>query len=391
MKKFVSLLIAFVLLVSMFATSVVAFAADDDATTPDGETEIREVGFDEEAFWAALDEANLDLFFEMSSTFMLSNDWLKDAETVQKVFPGIIYVLEEADDEEDEYEPEATAEGDEEDTEGEEEVVTPNDKIYIEYCRPSDDPRDSEWQTCAVTSTFSMTSAGDWYFRYAVVDGAKASVKDYSFDSADVLARSSVLERNAKDTTNPVVDLSSSMKDKHDTGLTAGTNYTVSTSLTITDCSSTTTTYEVYKKVGKDVEGADSDGWILIYDSKTSTVTEGYEDSISTTGTIKPSDDDVTGEYIYKIVYTVVDAYGNIGVRDSKLNTEYHPELLLKVNAAAADDNSNVEIWKIVLYVIAGASAIGIIVLLCIKPKQEVADGRYNANATEDNKDENNK
>lgn len=387
MKKFVSLLIAFVLLVSMFATSVIAFAADEDVTTPDDEQQAREVGFDEEAFWAALDEANLQLFFEMSSTFMLSNEWLKDAETVQKVFPGIIYVLEE-EAEDDKDEPEATAD-DEENEEGEEEVVTPNDKIYVEYCRPSDDPRDSEWQTCAVTSTFSMTTAGDWYFRYAVVDGAKASEKSYTFDSADVLARSVAFNRNAKDTTNPVIELSNSMKDKHNAGLTSGTNYTVPTSLTVTDSSSTKTTYVVYKHVGSSVEGAEN-GWILIYDSKTSTVTEGYEDSISTTGTIKPTDDDVIGDFMYKIVYSVVDAYGNYGVKTAGDENEYHPELLLKVSFAPTEDTTNVEAWKIVLYVIAGISAIGIAVLLCIKPKTEKADGRYNASATED-KDESNK
>lgn len=391
MKKLLSLLIALVLVVSLFATSVVAFAADDDETTPDTETEAREVGFDEEAFWEALDEANLQLFFEMSSTFMLSNEWLDNAETVQKVFPGIIYVLEEAEDEEGEDEAEATAEDDEEDGEGEEEVVTPNDKIYVEYCRPSDDPRDTDWQTCAVTSTFSMVTAGDWYFRYAVVDGAKASESGYSFDSEDVLARSVAFNRNAKDTTNPVIELSSSMKDKHESGLTAGTNYTISKSLTITDSSSTTTHYVVYKKVGTAVEGADSDGWILIYDSKTSTITEGYEDSISTTGTIKPSDDDVTGDYIYKVVYSVVDAYGNVGVQSSGSITEYNPTLLLKVKAAEVEDKSNVEVWKIVLYVIAGVSAVGIVVLLCIKPKKEVADGRFNANAQDESKNENNK
>lgn len=294
--------------------------------------------------------------------------------------------------------------------------VIPNDVIYVLYVNSNGAVTQDmqEWSRCLVTSTFSLTSEGEWNFRFAVVDGAKASKSSYTFDEDDILADTfddaqkvidqanesklpvddkqvaaadCTLKYRTMDTTHPQVDLSETQKNKQVDGLTVGTTYSVSSySLSITDASSTTTTYVVYKQVGKNVKGADDDGWLLIFDDSTKTVTEGYENCISTSGVITPLEQDVIDGYVYKIVFSVTDAYGHYGVKkvsgDAEPSTEEeHPTLLLRVNPKAGDvsRHKTIEAWKIVLYVVAGLSFVGIIVLLCIKPKQERADARYNA------------
>ena len=291
-----------------------------------------------------------------------------------------------------------------------------NDVIYVLY--NSSDSRESmdKWERCLVTKTFSVTTDGWWEFRFAVGDGIRLAETDHVFDwdkdilattydnvqkqitekeksggkftkaeEAELLKEDYTLRCRTEDTTNPEIKLSSTMENKQTEGLTAGTTYSISTALDIEDASSTTVTYVVYKKVG-DVEGAEN-GWLLIYDSKTGTVTEGYEDNISTSGVITPLEEDITGEDVYKIVYTAVDRYGNHGVKaGDETKAEYHPEMLLKVKAKVVEPGTSnpIEAWKIVLYVIAGLSAVGIVVLLCIKPKQaDATDARYNASANE--------
>lgn len=282
---------------------------------------------------------------------------------------------------------------------------TPDDVIYVLYCNTSrTDPREEmeDWSHCSIKSNFSVTTEGWWYFRFAVLDGANANKSNYSFDWEDVLATTYdnvqdaiddddpstdpdamedlTLRGYAVDTTRPIISLSKSMEDKHELGIIVGTKYNISTSLEIEDCSGTTVNYVVYKLVNK--------AWVQIYDSsrvEEERVVEGYEDFISKDGAITPVEDDVTGEYIYKIVYTVVDDWGNVGVREDDSEAE-SVELLLKVvrEEKAPAKTDPVEVWKIVLYVVAGLSAVGIVVLLLIKPKKEaVADGRYNVKADE--------
>ena len=297
--------------------------------------------------------------------------------------------------------------------------VYANDIIYVLYTTaPANKTKD--WDRCKITDTFSITTRALWAFRFAVADGIKSSEDGHSFDwDNDILAttfdnvqeeidkreksgqdfddefEAKLLEIDftlffqADDTTHPEVELSESMKTKMNDGLTVDTSYTIPTSLDTKDPSSKTVTYKVYKKVGTAVEGADPEGWILIYDSKTSKVTEGYEDYISTSGSvaITPREEDVTGDYIYMIVYSVVDDNGYFGVqKDAKELEEYHPTMKLKVYQKVVEPGKRnpVDAWKIVLYVIAGLAAVGIVVLLCIKPKQGTAtDSRYSASANE--------
>ena len=319
------------------------------------------------------------------------------------------------------------AEKDEQDK-SDEEVALPevyaDDIVYVLYTTTGSktDSRSDmkDWSRCKVSETFSVTTKGSWDFRFAVADGIKSAATDdfdwedqilvTSYDNvlkaiedklaepnhADTLSdeeEQDIIDKHdftfhcySQDTTHPEIELSESMKQKMESGLTVGTTYSISTALTIEDANSKSTpTYLVYKQVGAKVEGADKEGWLLIYDSKKREVTEGYDDCISASGVITPLEKDVTGEYVYKIVYSYVDADGFFGVdKDAEELEEYHPTMLLKVFKAPVEPGkpNAIEAWKIVLYVIAGLSAVGIVVLLCIKPKKpETADGRYNASA----------
>ena len=278
-----------------------------------------------------------------------------------------------------------------------------SDIICLEYCSPSNDPKDENWTRVEAGSEITLDSTGFWMFRLVVIDGEStiddddAVITPYNTQEFkdDRLRKNDngeevyhweefTLTRYAVDTTNPEVALSSTMKTKMKDGLTVGTNYSISTSLTITDSSSAPATYVVYRH--SSANGATKDvkeGWVQIYDSTTKTVTEGYESYISASGTINPQPEDVTtGEnYRYMVVYSVKDANGYFGVgADDDENgytdeSGFHPTLYLgvKPNEKDIDSKKKMEIWKIILFVIAGLAAVGIVVLLFIKPKDETA------------------
>lgn len=500
-KKFFSLLIALVLLASMFALPTFALA---DESEPDAdEAPARELALDPEAFIAAFAKyviaENSDFNVEMSPKFQLNQTWLDDAEKVHELFGdgenGIHYILLPAEDDEVEdvdgnkfavtYKAGAHAKLDEEnnapadvvekvlktkhvtlksattfeaaegyvfagwktsvDYDGsdkdvlyragdkfampahevvveaqwaekpaEGEVEQPdytypvNDIICLEYCTPSDDPKDEHWSRVKATDTISVQTTGDWMFRYVVVDGEKGDVtedenvitnynteafKEALYDaSTNTYAREKIaLRRVAVDTSAPEIALSSSMRTKMVDGLKVGTSYSVPTSLDITDSSSTTVTYKVYRHSGNGAKTTTGIGeqWVLIYDSAADVkVQEGGESYITSSGSINPISSDVTsdGNYRYMIIYTVEDAYGYYAVKDaSKTHGEfdladdeygYHPVLMLGVSLSdsGAKAKAKMEAWKIVLFVVAGLSAVGIVVLLVVKPKQATGD-----------------
>lgn len=514
MKRFLSILIALAMLVSLFSLTALAFAEEPSGGSTEPESK-REVTFNSDKFKQLVidKDEGLDFWMEMAEKFSFENEWWKDAKQVNEIFEGIHYRMQPEQDiegkesftftvnygnptegdpytdqtepkpkqyketeqvtlpakldaktktvsvegEEDKEEPVAyfagweitatdPASGDlpanlkdgafaagakiampaqnitataiwkETQEEADKEVV-PDDVLYVIYVTPGGSYTEDmkNWTSHSLTSTISLTTQGAWYFRFVVVDGTKASESGYSFDYDDVIATTydnvlDLIEKgeatdaqleeanctlvyNVKDTTAPEIELSTTQKNKMSDGLTVGVSYSVSTSLTIDDCSATSSdvTYRVYKQMGTETENADKDGWVLIFDSASKKVTEGYEDSISTSGTITPLADDVSDNNAYKIVYTIKDGVsGKYGVKaDDNTDpngfsdeTGYHPVMLLKVSAAAQSTSTKaMEVWKIVLYVIAGLSAVGIIVLLCIKPKQQTASARYNANA----------
>ena len=486
-KRFIGLLVALVLLVSMFALPTFALAEE---TT---EESTRSVGFDVAKFKELVVNANLGLYVEMNKSFKLNQDWLESEEDINALFPGINYRLlpaEEADGENENEAEEAdlpaitytlggeshakegigapakreykkgahvtlpaaleAAEGYEfvgwsvpvdfygndsapllyrakeqfampdhditvvavwrekvENAAKPDYANAPNDIICLEYCTPSDDPKDDSWTRVKADSTITLTTSGWWMFRYVVIDGENGEVSDddavltpYNSDefkakikSGEYTRETFCLKRFAVDTSNPQTALSSSMESKMKDGLTVGTSYTISTSLDITDASSTTTTYLVYRFDGANGATADEskkdDGWTLIYDSAATEdrIQNDGDKYITSNGAITPITSDVTeeGNYRYKIVYSVKDSNGYFGVeKDSDSTEEYHPTLLLgvKLSNEGQKTKAKIEAWKIVLFVIAGLSAAGIVALLLIKPKQAVADDARLGNAS---------
>lgn len=382
MKKFLSIFIAMLLIISLFATTAVAFAADDETTTPsesetttpdtpsegDGEGEEEQPETPRDPVTIASDV--LEEYLELDSWFKslkvemgdvkFGETMMKDSNKIALAFPGIRYVIS----------------GDP----TYDEDKSKNDKIIVEYCRPSESPKGQEtWQNSAnITESIRLSSSGWYLFRFVVKNKDNEVLvrgnKYYSFF--------------AEDTSRPVVSLSTTMKNKQDSGLTAGTKYSIPTSgLTsgsTDEMSSTTVNFKIYKIINK----VDT----LIYDSKTKEITEGYEDFVDVDGAITPSNNDISEDPVYKIEYSVTDAYGFTGVasKDDVKNyaaEEEKPVMLLKVVAAPAEKNNAVNVWEIVLFCIAGASAIGIVVLLCIKPKQAAPARVANAPAKEDEAD----
>lgn len=520
-KRFFSLLIALVLLVSMFALPVFAFAAEATPDTEEGKDEATKreplslVAADFIAkFKELVLDANKGLYVEMNTEFKLNQEWLDDVKKVHDLFPGINYIVlpdedfEDADEDhkitysmgnteegtnhaknkdskpadgtykesqhvtlpsayeaEEGYEfggwllpvaydggavgddgillgetkyylyragdkfampgkdiqalaywyQKETTDDPDKDTDGEEGAAAvaeekydytypANDIICIEYCSPSDEPKDEHWSRKVATESISLQTAGWWLLRYVVVDG-ESSIDDddaviTSFNGEDfkeaLLDKDKnvydwgqiALYRYAVDTKNPEITLSESMKTTMKDGLKVGTNYTIPTSLTITDSSSTSVTYVVYRYDGANgfdtAAGATNKGeWVAIYDSAADVkILEGGEDYFSASGVIKPIAADVTDNanlYRYKVVYSVKDANGYFGIAKEENDENgftdesgFHPTLYLGVQFSKqdAETKAKIEAWKIVLYVIAGLSAIGIVVLLFIKPKQ---------------------
>lgn len=412
MKKFLSLVIALLLIVSLSATTVVAFADEAEATFKvtynagdQGEgTAPEEKSYKQGAEvtlaaktafkvkkgyeFAGWKVSGNDTVYKAGDKFTMPandvtvtavwqeahkveivasklNDFLKEdiaklkfemgdvkfgaklmetAANVKEAFSGIKYVDEDTDTEK----------------------KADNDKIYIEYCRPSESPKgQATWQNKAkITDEIRISSSGWYLFRIVVKDST----------DTNVLATSEPFCRYAEDTRRPVVALSSTMKTKVANGLVATKSYDIPTSgLTsgsTDEMSSTTVNFKIYKFVN----GA----WTTepIYDSKTKEIAKGYEKFVSSSGAITPSNDDISSDPVYKVVYSVTDAYGFSGVenKDNWANydasLEFNPEMLLKVVPAETEKKSPVNVWEIVLFCIAGAAAIGIVVLLFIKPKQ---------------------
>ena len=371
MKKFLSIFIAMLLIVSLFATTAVAFAAEE-ATTPDEGATTDPAEEESPRDKVQIIKSKLDQYLADGCPWFNSfniemgdvkfgEEMMKSSTKIGEAFQGIQYVIS----------------GDPNyDT-----LRANNDKIYVEYCRPSESPKGQEtWQNSAlITDSIRVSSTGWYLFRFVIKDKDNKVISE---DNPEAYYRFYAI-----DTSRPVVALSSTMKTKQESGLTAGTKYSIPTSgLTsgsLDEMSSTTVNFKVYKVVNKED--------VLIYDSINKEVTKGYEDFVDVDGAITPSDKDISEDTVYKVVYSVVDAYGYTGVKDKAdvqnyAAAEEHPTMELKVVAAPAIKNkSSVNVWEIVLFCIAGLSAIGIVVLLCIKPKEATAPSRVaTANVNEE-------
>ena len=324
-KKLVSLFIALTLVLSLFTVTTVAFADE-------GEGSATPVTFDEAAF-NEISANNPVLVQAVSSEFSLDVSWLKDAAKVKEVFAGANYVLNEEEGHED-YE-----------------LANGSDTVKLQYLRPSNDYKDdAKWTpTSKVNSTINVSTTGWWGFRYILKQNGSSEA---------YAAKSSVIYIYFSDDSAPnVTGLSTDMKKVQQEGIKVGSTYSIRTNLTISDTSSTTVTYKVFKKV--------NGSWTEqpIYDSVTKEVAEGYEKNISTGGVITMQESDVTADKspVYKIVYSVKDAMGYV--------TE-GTEMTIFATKEAQTVSTN-QIIQYVLFGVAALSAIGIVVVLLVKPKQK--------------------
>ncbi|MCM1042987.1 MAG: hypothetical protein NC350_02115 [Corallococcus sp.] len=250
-----------------------------------------------------------------------------------------------------------TEENKDEETETTRETVTKNDTallvVSFEYLAPNDYYNEkSEWSS--QSTSISATTLGQWRFRYVIKDRAGNEVTSNHFT-----------REVTKGATAPEITLTSSQLKVQTTGTTAGKTYTIPTPTVSGIGCSASYTY----KVSKLVDGK----YVVILDSDTKEVTEGYESFITSNGVLTPAANEITTRtgdtinYIYKVDYEAVDDYGFV-------NT-----LTLNILTTAPDaETSAVDIWKIVFIVIACLSAVGLILLIFIKPKQktESTNGR---------------
>lgn len=354
MKKIFSLIIALTLLVSVFALSTVAFAEEGDdegSTTPAAPTHATvEVKDDTDG------AGNKYLLSKVTGDFlndkdMLNTDgkfvgWLTSSADVKAVFTNIVFAFEGETD----YDPDKK-----------------NDTVRLEYC--TGDPRyeknwkyetgsetasdDSNKSTLVVGkdgTAFKLNLSGYVAFRYCAI------YKETEDATEDTKVYTDHFVVYVVDTTAPVVKASSSLTSKVTSGLTVGSAYTVSTSsVDVTDSSTTSTTYVISKRINGE--------YVKVY-SSVDGLSEDYEGKDIANGTITPTADDVLTDATYKVEFTVTDANG---YKSAPISVEF------KVNAKAVDteEKEKVDVIKIVLYIVAGLSAAGIVVLLFIKPKQQ--------------------
>ena len=253
----------------------------------------------------------------------------------------------------------------------------------IEYFKPSEDIKTDKCPNTAREKSVEFNKVGTWYYRFIVEYWYNVKNADDEIETkTETIGKTDLLSVEVYDNAAPVITertLSSTSSYKE---ITIGASETThsfsipsySTYFSATDDanSSISATYVVYKNV----DGS----WVKIYDSATSTVTEGYEKVISTSGTITATESDVAETATYRISYDISDAYGFHAVNTDDETYGYHKDLkVVKTESTDEKTTSSVSVWKIILYVIAGLSAVGIVVVIFIKPKKtegEVANGR---------------
>lgn len=365
MKKIISLVLALTLLVGMLSVATVAFAEDATTITVNQDAINAKVSADD----------NLKILdgFTISEGEIEVPSWLEEKAEVEALFTGINFVTEEKD--------------------GKTTIDDGSDKVLVQYFKPAGDrgaveEGSSKANYAEAGDKITVAETGWWSFRFVVVrprleKAAESEEKATYFDidyTKDIVASSALVDVWAQDTDNPVI----SLKDEEVTklianGLTAGTRKSISTTSIFTTTDNGKNGSSSYITINYIVEKIVDGKWVKIYDTTADTkVVEGYGDYISTSG-ILASEDEISKnatDYKYRVTYSFKDSYGYVG-KDSEGN-DYTYTLNLIVKAKEkTEETKKVDVWKIVLYVIAGLSAVGIVVLLCIKPKQP-DDGTIN-------------
>lgn len=223
--------------------------------------------------------------------------------------------------------------------------------VKVLYCNPNSYfHTNDKWDE--TDNDISATTYGVWHFRYVIVDKAgNESVQ------SEAITRTIVHPG-----TNPEIELTSTQLKVESTGIKAGSTYTIPTPTVTAVGTSATYTYQITKLVGND--------YVVIYDSETSEITEGYEDFVTTAGSLVVGKNEVAGKdaegkvsYLYKVVYNAKDNYGYTSTRTlNVLTTKPDAEM------------TAFDVWETVLIVVASLAAVGIVVLLFVKPKDKAEE-----------------
>ena len=362
MKKYISLILALTILVGMLGVSAMAFA--EDAAT---------VTVDQTALDAKIAED--DALKALSGNFSLNLGdlkvpaWLATEADISALFSGANFV---------------SADG---------KLKEESDKVEIQYFKPGSDrgevaeDEDKKAGYAAAEETIDVNTVGWWSFRFVVVRphatvenaGETDEKTTYSVDyTKDIVAKSQLVSLYAQDVDNPIITLNQTRYDDYTKkGITVGTRYSIPTTLLFTmtdDGKGTSSSYiTVYYVIEKMIDG----NWTAIYDSSkdTKVLDDKYSDFVSASGILAGNDDVSSNskDYKYRVKYSFKDQYGYTGVDKDGNAPEFVLNLYVNAKKATEEEQDTAKVWQIVLYVIAGLAAVGIVVLLCIKPKQEDA------------------
>ena len=362
MKKYISLILALTILVGMLGVSAMAFAEDPAPVTVNQTALNEKIAADETLKVLASN-------FSLNLGDIKVPAWLATEADITALFGGANFV---------------SADG---------KLKEESDKVEIQYFKPGSDrgevaeDKDKKAGYAAAEETIDVNSVGWWSFRFVVVRphatvenaGETNEKTTYSVDyTKDIVAKSDLVSLYAQDVDNPIITLNQTRYDDYTKkGITVGTRYSVPTTLLFTmtdDGKGTSSSYiTVYYVIEKMIDG----NWTAIYDSSkdTKVLDDKYSDFVSASGILAGNDDVSSNskDYKYRVKYSFKDQYGYTGVDRDGNAPEFVLNLYVNAKKATEEEQDTAKVWQIVLYVIAGLAAVGIVVLLCIKPKQEDA------------------
>ena len=362
MKKYISLILALTILVGMLGVSAMAFAEDPAPVTVNQTALNEKIAADETLKVLASN-------FSLNLGDIKVPAWLATEADITALFGGANFV---------------SADG---------KLKEESDKVEIQYFKPGSDrgevaeDKDKKAGYAAAEETIDVNSVGWWSFRFVVVRphatvenaGETNEKTTYSVDyTKDIVAKSDLVSLYAQDVDNPIITLNQTRYDDYTKkGITVGTRYSVPTTLLFTmtdDGKGTSSSYiSVYYVIEKLIDG----NWTAIYDSSkdTKVLDDKYSDFVSASGILAGNDDVSSNskDYNYRVKYSFKDQYGYTGVDKDGNAPEFVLNLYVNAKKATEEEQDTAKVWQIVLYVIAGLAAVGIVVLLCIKPKQEDA------------------
>lgn len=362
MKKYISLILALTILVGMLGVSAMAFAEDPAPVTVNQTALNEKIAADETLKVLASN-------FSLNLGDIKVPAWLATEADITALFGGANFV---------------SADG---------KLKEESDKVEIQYFKPGSDrgevaeDKDKKAGYAAAEETIDVNSVGWWSFRFVVVRphatvenaGETNEKTTYSVDyTKDIVAKSDLVSLYAQDVDNPIITLNQTRFDEYTKkGITVGTRYSVPTTLLFTmtdDGKGTSSSYiTVYYVIEKMIDG----NWTAIYDSSkdTKVLDDKYSDFVSASGILAGNDDVSSNskDYKYRVKYSFKDQYGYTGVDKDGNAPEFVLNLYVNAKKATEKEQDTAKVWQIVLYVIAGLAAVGIVVLLCIKPKQEDA------------------